>query len=1033
MEEIKQSFFTLILAMLMCVACQQEEQKRELRFQVLQKQFANPSSEFRSAPLWVWNTDVTTEDIDRMLAELKEQGFGGAFVHPRPGLETEYLSQEWFDLWNYSLQKGKELGLDIWIYDENSYPSGFAGGHVPDQMPESYNQGQALLGRRTRQVPDSCYLCLLKVGEDFLDITDSLAAYKGREGDYYSYQLGYYGASNWTAGFPYVDLMAKGVTEKFIEVTMEKGYEKYLGARVGTEIKGVFTDEPHINTPRGGHCRWTPDLFEVFQQMWGYDLRLHWPRLGEESGNWKKVRHDYNATLLRLFIDRWCKPWHDYCERKGLLWTGHYWEHSWPDLGNGPDNMAMYAWHQMPAIDMLFNQFNDNDNCQAQFGNIRAVKELRSVANQKGRVRTLSETYGGGGWDMTLKDMKRLGDWEYALGVNFMNQHLSHMTITGTRKFDYPPVFTSLSPWWKEYGVLNDYFARLSLVLSQGRQENGWLILEPTTSLWLHYTNVSGGKPLWDIANDFQALLGALERGQMEYDLGCEDIMADCASVGRKCLRVGQTRYHTVVLPAKTENLESRTFQLMRDFASSGGRIIALGLPDYVDGEESAELQAFMQSDAVIKMQTPQEILSLYRQEADLLVQCPENSHVYHYRCRYEDGQLLFLTNSSLTDETPVTVSMPGKYLYRLDAMTGRIYLQSKAEGGKLKVETKLFPADSQLWFASDEKVLNAEAGNDSPTDLKPLQTQDETEVNPLRPNVLNLDFCSMTVGDKHLQDVFYKEANSQLWRHFGKSDPWEAAVQYRRSILERDSFPEGEIKLEYAFKVEEEFDRTGMTAIIERPELWEVSVNDVILMGYTKDTLLDARMGDYSIGHLVRLGDNKLTLRMKRMDIRTEIGPVMLTGHFGVKGAAKGFALAKQPQRIGLGDYSKAGYPEYPWEMCYGKTYHVENPGNDYFVQLGYWAGTVAQVWVNGQKAGSIISAPYRLDVTQWMKSGCNRIEVRVVGSLANLYGPHYTPLSGLMGPFSWEGIGAQLPGEQYRLSPYGLQEDFDLLSSGQ
>ena len=114
MEDIKQSFFTLILAMLMCVACQQEEQKRELRFQVLQKQFANPSSEFRSAPLWVWNTDVTTEDIDRMLAELKEQGFGGAFVHPRPGLETEYLSQEWFDLWNYSLQKGTGTGyLDL--------------------------------------------------------------------------------------------------------------------------------------------------------------------------------------------------------------------------------------------------------------------------------------------------------------------------------------------------------------------------------------------------------------------------------------------------------------------------------------------------------------------------------------------------------------------------------------------------------------------------------------------------------------------------------------------------------------------------------------------------------------------------------------------------------------------------------------------------------------------------------------------------------------------------------------------------------
>ena len=57
----------------------------------------------------------------------------------------------------------------------------------------------------------------------------------------------------------------------------------------------------------------------------------------------------------------------------------------------------------------------------AQFGNVRAVKELRSVANQMGYTRTLSETYGGGGWDETFKDFKRLGDWEYVLGVNFMN------------------------------------------------------------------------------------------------------------------------------------------------------------------------------------------------------------------------------------------------------------------------------------------------------------------------------------------------------------------------------------------------------------------------------------------------------------------------------------------------------------------------------------------------------------------------------------------------------------------------------------
>ena len=64
-----------------------------------------------------------------------------------------------------------------------------------------------------------------------------------------------------------------------------------------------------------------------------------------------------------------------------------------------------------------------------------------------------------------------------------MNQHLSHMTIAGARKYDYPPVFTRLSPWWEDYKVLNDYFARLSLVLSQGEQMNDILVLEPTTTI----------------------------------------------------------------------------------------------------------------------------------------------------------------------------------------------------------------------------------------------------------------------------------------------------------------------------------------------------------------------------------------------------------------------------------------------------------------------------------------------------------------------------------------------------------------------
>lgn len=92
----------------------------------------------------VWNGKVTEIEINRMLKDFKDAGCGGAFIHPRPGMITEYMSDEWYSLYRYAVDKGKEMGLDIWIYDENSYPSGFAGGHVPEDMPESYNQGQGL-------------------------------------------------------------------------------------------------------------------------------------------------------------------------------------------------------------------------------------------------------------------------------------------------------------------------------------------------------------------------------------------------------------------------------------------------------------------------------------------------------------------------------------------------------------------------------------------------------------------------------------------------------------------------------------------------------------------------------------------------------------------------------------------------------------------------------------------------------------------------------------------------------------------------
>lgn len=1007
-------------------------QTRETRFEKVKKSFKDPSKDFRSAPLWVWNTNVTTADIDRMLKELKEAGFGGAFIHPRPGMITEYLSDDWFKLYKYSVEKGKELGLDIWIYDENSYPSGFAGGHVPAEMPESYNQGQGLAYEKAEILPNNAkdyFFCLKKEGETFIDITSQIDNYKDKKGDYYLYNKTFYGRSAWHGGYSYVDLLYPGVTEKFIEVTMT-GYEKTFGKELGTTIKGVFSDEPNVSS--SGGIRWTPDFFDVFKKQWGYDLKNVLPLLVEETGDWKRVRHNYMETLTQLFIDRWSKPMWRYCEKKNLKWTGHYWEHGWPNMSEGGDNMAMYAWHQMPAIDMLFNQYNDA-HPQAQFGNVRAVKELRSVANQMGYTRTLSETYGGGGWDETFEDFKRLGDWEYVLGVNFMNQHLSHMTIVGARKYDYPPVFTSLSPWWSNYKTQNDYFGRLSLILSQGEQMNDILVLEPTTTAWLYFSYIRGHAKTMEVGINFQNFVTQLEKSQVEYDLGSENIIKDRATIKNGSFVIGKRGYKKVVLPPMTENLNALTFKLLKEFVKSGGELITFSIPELIDGKESAELASFFKENAsriTVYQELSEQVIQSSFMNGKIRFTKTSGNDLYHQRRTYKDGELLFLVNSSLTDTAQGSISIEGKSLQELDGMSGEIYAYPAKENGKYMETTfTLPPAGSLILFSSSSK-------NNS-YNVKPqiasgqvLKAGTSLEVKRLKDNALTLDFCDLIINGKPERNLYTVEACNKLYQHFGMNDPWNSAIQYRQTIVERDTFKTGDIKVNYQFIVAGNINKNSLKLTAEQPDIWKVKINGKSVSS-DGASFLDARFGTYSIGKHVKEGVNVIELSVSPMSIYAEIAPVYVMGDFSLESSSTGWVMRAPIDNLKLGSWKEQGQPCYSWDVAYSKTYRIDDVNARYALQLNQWKGTVAEVWVNGQKAGVIAYQPYNFDLSSYLKKGDNKIEVRVIGSLRNLFGPHYSHDKGIMGPWHWNGVQKQAPGCDYNLADYGLMEEFTVITS--
>ncbi len=229
----RKSHFWILLLLLSLLSC--VNKTRRLRadkaiqdYNALASLFQNPPAGYRTAPLWVWNADITREGIDEQLHQFKETGIGGVFVHPRPGLITPYLSEEWFRLFQYTVDRGKALDMKVWIYDENSYPSGFAGGHVPARMPQSYQQGNGLrphkLDTLVLQAELEYSVILKKEKNEFIDVTEQVDTFKNRPGEFYAFELTHYESGDpWFGGFSYVDLLIPGVTEKFIDVTLKDG------------------------------------------------------------------------------------------------------------------------------------------------------------------------------------------------------------------------------------------------------------------------------------------------------------------------------------------------------------------------------------------------------------------------------------------------------------------------------------------------------------------------------------------------------------------------------------------------------------------------------------------------------------------------------------------------------------------------------------------------------------------------------------------------------------------------------------------
>ncbi|MFA6471294.1 MAG: hypothetical protein WCU00_04550, partial [Candidatus Latescibacterota bacterium] len=270
------------------------------------KEFIDPPRQCRPSPFWSWNDVMEPSEVENRIRDFKKKGFGGFFMHARKGLRTRYLGDDWMRAIRRGVEIAREQELEAWLYDEDRWPSGFAGGATTEDKDE--NLAMALTWAEDASSLDGDALeqavaFTVKNADNILELVKEKPADLTGVGVFYKrrYTRGH-GRFN---GEGYADLLNPDTVQDFIENTYEK-YSKLFRYDFGKYMPGIFTDEPNVNRviklrPNDDQCPlsfpWTPDFEEYFEKIHGYSPLEHLHHLVDSSDDGFVFRHDFWRTV----------------------------------------------------------------------------------------------------------------------------------------------------------------------------------------------------------------------------------------------------------------------------------------------------------------------------------------------------------------------------------------------------------------------------------------------------------------------------------------------------------------------------------------------------------------------------------------------------------------------------------------------------------------------------------------------------------------------------------------------------------------
>ncbi len=1006
--------------------------------------FQNPTAEYRGTPFWSWNCSLDEKELLRQIDELKEMGFGGYHMHCRAGMATEYLGEEFMKLIKSCVRKAKKEDMLAWLYDEDRWPSGFAGGIVTKDA--RYRARHLVFTPDPYVTPDNT-VCGEKQEKPHLDFgrfdivlnpDGTLKSYRrlsdgeAAEGSVFYAYVAIREDSPRYNNQAYADTLNPDAIKKFIEVTYD-AYKKAVGREFDKTVPAIFTDEPQFKRKsrltfatdkKRLELPWTDDLEETYTAKYGVSLVDHIPELIWDlpNGEPSLTRYHYHEHVGQRFTEAFADQCGDWCEKNGLALTGHMMAEASLGSQSGMLGEAMpsYRGFQIPGIDMLCAKYELN-----------TAKQCQSAVRQYGREGMMSELYGVTSWDFDFRGYKISGDWQTAFGVTVRVPHLAWVSMEGEAKRDYPAAIGYQSPWYKQYKYVEDHFSRLHTALTRGKPVVRVGVIHPIESYWLHFgPQEQSALATENLESNFENIVKWLSYGGIDFDYICETTLPELCKEGSAPLKVGEMAYDAVVVPA-CETLRSSTVERLEAFRRAGGKLIFMGsAPKWMDAEVSDVPTALYEKSERISF-SRSELLSALESVREIEIRNKDGAFTQDmfYQMRQDgDDRWLFLCkgkfpyNKDLSTHFTMTVRIPGLYTVKLyDSLTGEIRDQRVTyRNGKTEIVCEVFDYDSFLFRltpAADAVEMPLPEKGEAPI-RKGVRVDSLVPFTMCEPNALLLSTAEFALDDEpyHGREEILRAdtrcRNALGWPRLsgGAAQPW---------CIKQEPITH---KIRLRFRVMSEVRLFGAMLAIENPDKAQIVWNGKTLDKKVKGYYVDRSMKTLKLP-VINKGENILELTLP-FGKRTATEWCYILGDFGTRVAGDTAVIIARPETLAFSNITSQGLSFYSGALDYHLDVNVpaEMDGAELYARVPQYRGSVVEVLLDGGSPEIVAYTPYQVSLGK-VAAGKHRVTVRLFVPRTNGFGPVHLADDQFAypGPGAWRTSGDSF-GYEYHLKPEGV-----------